>query len=83
MCALAVVRTGEIEHFDFRLGRFARLRVGTAYLEGDVHVGPVIQEQAGGVSSGAGEAGGRRTDARKDRNGRRRLRAGMEIPPLL
>jgi hypothetical protein len=60
MCALAVVRAGEIEHFDFRFGRFARLRVGTAYLEGNVYVGPVIQEQSGGVSSGAGEAGARR-----------------------
>ena len=44
MCTLAVVRTGKIEHFDFRFGRFARFRVGTAYLESDVHVGPVIRE---------------------------------------
>ena len=48
MCALAVVGTSEIEHFDFRLGRFARLRVGAAYLEGDVYVGPVIRGQAKG-----------------------------------
>jgi len=53
MCALAVVRTGEIEHFDFRFSRFARLRVGTAYLEGNMHVSPVIREQTGGVSSSA------------------------------
>jgi len=53
MCALAVVGTGEIEHFDFRFSRFVGLQVGTAYLEGDVYVGTVIREQAGGVSSGA------------------------------
>ena len=65
MCALAVMGTSEIEHFDFRLGGFARLRVGTAYLEGNVHVGSVIQEQAGGVSPGAGEAEARRTTAKE------------------